>query len=272
MTNRLPDFSKDPLWQSLRKKMGADKTFIMPAIPIAEISIKEFEKLQTGSISIDNIIDHINSKDKTFDYKGQKVLLYIKQQRYRLHDFIKPTYKFHIAYCSTLEWMESENRFKSRYVVTQRIDGKFEVDIIDKSTGRYHFENKLYQLEICKNCLYVLKSKYPKDSLFHFGNFNIDSFIAKYNTRHIKKPLHTPRTLPRDEYGSGWKEISRNIRKRANYKCSECQKDFSKNKRLLHVHHRDGVKWNHQSNNLKVLCLNCHKKKPGHAYKLKKAG
>ena len=70
MTNRLPDFSKDPLWQSLRKKMGADKTFIMPAIPIAEISIKEFEKLQTGSISIDNIIDHINSKDKTFDYKN----------------------------------------------------------------------------------------------------------------------------------------------------------------------------------------------------------
>ena len=48
----------------------------MPTIPIAEISLKEFKRLQTGSISIDNILDHINPTDKTFDYKGQKVLLH----------------------------------------------------------------------------------------------------------------------------------------------------------------------------------------------------
>ena len=87
MTIRLPDFSKDPKWKRLRSKMGADKTYVMPEIPIPEISIKEFEKLQTGSISIENILDHINPKDNTFDYKGQKVLLYIKQQRYNMRHF-----------------------------------------------------------------------------------------------------------------------------------------------------------------------------------------
>ena len=96
--------------------------------------------------------------------------------------------------------MESENRFKSRYVVTQRIDGKFEVDIIDKSSGRYHFENKLYPLEICKNCLSVLQSKYPEETIFQYSNFDINTFIKNYNTRHTKRPIHTPQTMPRDEY------------------------------------------------------------------------
>tara|TARA_Y100001980_G_C14509272_1_gene284778 strand:- start:17 stop:835 length:819 start_codon:yes stop_codon:yes gene_type:complete len=272
MTKHLPDFSKDLTWKNLRKRMGADKTYIMPTIPIAEISLKEFKRLQTGSISIDNILDHINPEDKTFDYKGQKVLLYIKQQRYYLRDFIAPTYKFHIAYCSTLDWMESENRFKSRYVVTQRIDGKFEVDIIDKSSGRYHFENKLYPLEICKNCLSVLQSKYPEETIFQYSNFDINTFIKNYNTRHTKRPIHTPQTMPRDEYGLQWGKISKDVRKRAGYRCSKCQKDFSNNKQLLHVHHKDGVKWNHHTNNLKVLCFHCHKKEPGHSFQMRKAG
>tara|TARA_Y100000591_G_C21762587_1_gene660924 strand:- start:53 stop:871 length:819 start_codon:yes stop_codon:yes gene_type:complete len=272
MTIRLPDFSKDPKWKRLRSKMGADKTYVMPEIPIPEISIKEFEKLQTGSISIENILDHINPKDNTFDYKGQKVLLYIKQQRYNMRHFSVPTYKFHIAYCTTLDWMESENRFKSRYVVTQRIDGKFEVDIINKATGQYHYENKLFPLDICKNCLSLLQTKYPEDSIFQYSIFNIDGFIKKYNTQHIKRPIHTPQTMPRDEYGVEWNKLSKEIRERENFICSGCKNDFSKNKGSLHVHHMDGVKWNHNIKNLRVLCIDCHRKEPGHSFRLKKAG
>ena len=44
--------------------------------------------------------------------------------------------------------MEEERRFKSRYVVTQRTDGKFLIDIIDKISGKYHFEDKLYELDV----------------------------------------------------------------------------------------------------------------------------
>ena len=272
MNVRLPDFSNDHRWKKLREQMGADKTYIMPTIPISEITIKEFRKLQTGSISIDNILDHINPKDNTFDYKGQKVLLYIKQQRYFMRDFTIPTYKFHIAYCSTLDWMESENMFKSRYVVTQRVDGEFEIDIINKMTGHYHFENELFPLDICKNCLTLLKTKYPKDPIFNFSNFSIDSFIKTYNTRHVKRPIHTPQTMPRDEYGTDWKKISNTIRKRADFICSDCNTDFSNNRGFLHVHHIDGVKWNNNSQNLKVLCADCHEKQPGHLNRLRKTG
>ena len=78
--------------------------------------------------------------------------------------------------------------------------------------------------------------------------------------------------MPRDEYGLQWGKISKDIRKRAGYRCSKCQKDFSNNKQLLHVHHKDGVKWNHHTNNLKVLCFHCHKKEPGHSFQMRKAG
>ena len=44
----------------------------------------------------------------------------------------------------------------------------------------------------------------------------------------------------------------------------ECETSFINNKKDLHVHHIDGVKWNNNSNNLKVLCIDCHSKHPGH--------
>ena len=198
------------------------------------------------------------------------MILYIKQQKYDLADFIKPTYKFHIAYCSTLEWMERENRFKSRYVVTQRADGKFLIDIIERYSGIYHEENALYKLDICKNCLATLRKHYPTNSLFNFGNFNIDDFIKKYNTKHRKKPSYTPKTMPKNEYSNNWSKLSKQIRGKANYTCEKCKANMNKKRHLLHVHHKDGVKWNNALNNLAVLCAACHLKEPGHQAMYKK--
>lgn len=270
MTIKMPDFNTSLAWREIRSKMGAEKTFEMPPIEISEISLHEIQKLKTGSISIDNILDHINPIDNTFDYKGQKVLLYIKQQKYNLEEFIRPTYKFHISYCYTLDWMEKEKRFKSRYVVTQRLDGYFLIDIIQKNTGTYYEENKLYKLDICKNCLSTLKTSYPNDSMFNFKNFNIKDFIKRYNTKHIKKPSHTPRSIPKDQYSKNWSKISKNLREEANYICDNCKSDCKNNKHLLHVHHKDGVKWNNNLDNLEVLCATCHFKKPGHKNSYKK--
>ena len=77
--------------------MGATETILLPELDINGITLSEIKKLKNGSISIENIHDHINPIDGTFDYKGQKVILYIKQQRYNMRHFSDPTYKFHIA-------------------------------------------------------------------------------------------------------------------------------------------------------------------------------
>ena len=264
MTVRLPDFSSSKVWKALRNKMGADETYTMPKQDIGQISLEEIRKLQTSSITIDNIKDYINPLDSTFDYKGQKVILYIKQQKVIINEFISSKYKYHLAFCSTLSWMEDQNRFKSRYVVTQRVDGQFLVDIIDRSTMRYYYKDKLYDLDVCKNCLSHLSSNYPNDNLFNFNNYDLGVFLKKYNTQHVKKPSYTPSTIPKDDYTLDWNEISKRIREEHRYICSKCQINYSNEKYLLHVHHKDGVKWNNNSNNLEVLCYKCHRKEPGH--------
>ena len=76
MTKRLPDFNTSSIWTELREKMGATDTVELPALGIDQISFEEIHKLQTGSLDIENIKDHINPLDGTFDYKGQKVILY----------------------------------------------------------------------------------------------------------------------------------------------------------------------------------------------------
>ena len=266
MTKRLPDFNTSHVWTDLREKMGATDIVELPALGIDQISFEEIRKLQTSSLDIENIKDHINPLDGTFDYKGQKVILYIKQQYRRLRELERPRweYKYHLCYCDTLEQMELKGRFKSRYVVTQRVDGIFLVDIIAIETKTYYKENELCNLNVCKQCLRKLGSHYRTDRSFNYAIFDLNQFLVKYNTNHIKKPPHSPRTMPRQEYPKDWPVISKRMREQVNYICSECEISYIDRKEDLHVHHVDGVKWNNNSNNLKVLCVDCHSQYPGH--------
>ena len=263
---RLPDFNTSKAWQEIRQKMGAIETVKLPDLDINGITLSEIKILKSGSISIENIHDHINPLDGTFDFKGQKVILYIKQQYYDMREgFLKSSYKYHLAYCQTLNHMELNGRLKVRYVVTQRTDGKFLVDIIDKFSGTYGENDRLCEMDVCKNCLRKLSNIYPVEPIFNFEQFYLSQFIKKYNTKHIKKPLYTSRTLPKNEYSDNWAELSKSLRKKTNYCCTKCNKSYANDKGNLHVHHKDGQKWNNNLNNLQVLCIKCHSKEPGHA-------
>ena len=248
--------------------MGATSTVEMPALNIDQISLEEFKKLQTANLDIENIKDHIDPIDGTFNYKGQKVILYIKQQYRRLSEIENPRweYKYHLSFCKHLFKMETEGRFKSRYVVTQRIDGQFLVDIIAIETKKYVKENDLCAMNVCKFCLHYLSGHYPNEDLFDYSQFELSAFLKKYNTRHTVKPLHSPQTLPRNVYPNNWKSLSLRVRENAKYICNECGKDCKNQKNDLHVHHIDGMKWNNVQNNLKVLCSACHSNQPGHKH------
>jgi hypothetical protein len=272
MKKRLPNFNTSKLWNKIHEKMGVEEIIELPKIDIGAITYREIQALRTSSLDIENILDHINPIDDTFEYKGQKVFLYIKEQHYDIMRFDGIiTYKYHLAYCRTLYQMENAGRFKKRYVVTQRTDGKFVVDIIDRLTSSFHEENKLYRMNVCKNCLSKLADKYPHEVLFHYGTYDLQSFIEKYNTQHTKLPPHSPSSLPKNEYPDNWSSISNNRREGVEYVCEDCGKDFSNRKNNLHVHHIDGMKYNNSSNNLRVLCIHCHSEQPGHA-KLKYKG
>ena len=182
---RLPDFNTSKVWQDIRQRMGAVDTVRLPDLDINGITLTEMKKLKSGSISIENIHDHINPIDGTFDFKGQKVILYIKQQYYASReDFVGSSSKDHIAYCQTLNHMELNGRLKVRYVVTQRTDGKFLIDLIDKYSGAYSQSDRLCEMDVCKNCLSKLSKIYPADTIFNFNQFSLNQFIKKYNTQY----------------------------------------------------------------------------------------
>jgi len=61
-------------------------------------------------------------------------------------------------------------------------------------------------------------------------------------------------------YAPDWKRIARRIRKRDNYTCQICGKEFPKSSKLLHVHHIDGDKTHNDDSNLVTVCATCHPK------------
>ena len=93
-------------------------------------------------------------EDETLEYKGQKVLIYIRdqyvnvQRNYQSHrSKRKSSYKFHIANCRTLSDAFRSNR-KSRYVISNRTDGLFVVNLIDRSRNVV-VENESENLSKC---------------------------------------------------------------------------------------------------------------------------
>lgn len=64
------------------------------------------------------------------------------------------------------------------------------------------------------------------------------------------------------DYGENWKELSEACRRRDNYKCRRCGRDFSHNKLALHAHHIIPLSKGGRNclANLISLCEDCHSK------------
>jgi hypothetical protein len=203
-------------------------------------------------------------------YKGQHVLLYIKDTRQDRHTLLYDpdnSRRFHIAdKCKTLESMRADNRY-DRYVVTNRTDGLFLVDAEDL-LSRQHEEIEA-PLRPCKNCLkelaykqYGQKSAPEKATIWR--SFSIEKFFAEYSVHFRVKPKYTDQTFPSGGYSPDWVEISKARREAANWTCEKCNVDLHSKKNLLHVHHKNGVRSDNSRQNLEVLCAACHGDEPAH--------
>jgi hypothetical protein len=270
---KLPDFHNHQLFNELRQKMGAELVEIkMESTPWQKIDTDDLlGRLNSiEGILVENIRDIKIQEDGTFEYKGQKVLVYIRDQRYNPR-YGRGEYKFHIATCETINRFIQNNRL-DRYVVSTRTDGKFLVNIKNSVTNSFEEENVIMELKVCKYCLQKLNYNGYADASGSgrteiYNNFKLKEFFSQYSTRHTTTPTHTDTNAPDDLYPDDFEQISRKIREECDWTCQNCGiKVKPEHRNLMHIHHINGVKSDNKRTNLKCLCIKCHAEQPDHEH------
>ena len=104
------------------------------------ISREELKILSTRGIELTvEQLENCICEDGTFEWKGQKVLVYIKEQWLK-GNYSEPVYKYHISNCRTQIQMRNQGKI-NRYVISTRFDGGFEVTFRHPLTRKVTNEN-----------------------------------------------------------------------------------------------------------------------------------
>jgi hypothetical protein len=264
---RLPDFTADPDLIALRRSMGADVPgSFTPSYQPGNLTLTELEQLATDGkdVSIDDVVV---LEDSTLSYKERRVLIYIRD----ISQFQHWVPRFHIADCETLQQMKQRNAF-GRYVVATRDDGLFVVNMIGKGG---QVTRTTERLDVCQNCLNKLGfDGFSRDLVRHRRRLIVSEFTIRRFFEQFPKSLFSARpagaaeTAPVNNYPSDFEIISERLRTRRSWTCESCDRSFAllSDRKFLHVHHKDGIKYNSTDQNLRVLCLGCHANEPLHAH------
>lgn len=178
---KLIDFEKFPLFVELRKNMGitADEKIVLNIKTNIETIWNEIKK----GTEIDKELIKVHD-DETLGIKGseERIIVYIKEQYFYPNEKEKE-YKFHIAWCKTLESMY-EGKNYNRYVAVQKEEPEFLVDLINRETGEIT-KNVTKRMSVCKNCLTVLNYKgYARANFTKkkeiYENFSLKEFLDTY--------------------------------------------------------------------------------------------
>lgn len=255
------DFSA--LWSEVGKISKDPAEFVLDSYLQPRDTI-DFE-LEGGK---DVSLDDVDFDGPVASVQGRQVLLYIPDHGSSFEKAVdNPEWgkKFHVTFCKTLEEMKAKNRFE-RYTATNDLSGMFKI------TGTDYGRNKVagtVPLRVCKFCLMRLNYQNALSSVSLrqkiANSFNIAKFFETFSScfRYMPSGISSAEV---SGYTDDWKKVSNQIRRNVKFICQGCKVDLSNHKKLLHVHHCNGVKNDNSLKNLKALCADCHRKEPHHEH------
>lgn len=252
------------LWQSV-KNMGAEEVDFDINFNWENSDIKFDDELSRG---IEIAIEDLEQNQGLLSVRGRQVVLFIPDHGKSFENAVSDPGKgrrFHIADCKTLDDMRNKKRFE-RYKVTTDLSGLFPIYGTD---GFGQSAEADVALHACKNCLKKLNYKGADNSWTKCAELSASLDLAEFFSTYSSLFRNLPRQMQEKTkagYTDDWTSVSQQIRKQASYICEECGVDLSSAKRLLHVHHVNGVKSDNSPSNLKPLCADCHRKEPYHEH------
>jgi hypothetical protein len=263
---KLTDFYQSAAFNSLRRKMGASliKDIKLQAKKHESLSLEQIQALASEGLEV-YFSDCSENPDGTINFRGKRVIVYIRDKHMYRGDFKLP--KFHLSWCKTLRNQVAQNRYSQKYVVSTRDDGYFSLNIF-KNEGNREFSNRQARLKVCRQCLEGFgwegfRSSGMTENAKNLieSEFKISKFFEKYPRDLISViPNHNSDTAPLDDYTDDFPIIRERLLRLRGRSCESCSIVGVE----LHVHHKNGVKYDNSETNLEILCVPCHKAHHSH--------
>lgn len=194
----------------------------------------------------------------------------IKEGRFK-KDFIEELHRIHLYECQTIKTAKKEG-WKDKYKGEYKKNEKYNYTFIKDNKVIHKFQDQ--KLFICKNCTKMANKE--RGTTYSHNKFPVKDYLKKDDDKYSKffESLSPAGTSPTNIYNNNRSsKIKRNaVKEKANWGCMELEcpySDISYDKKYVHVHHKDMIKSNDSSENLKALCIYCHSQKPQH-HRLKK--
>lgn len=249
------------------RQMGAepvDFSIEQNMTPLAHIDVELERGVELPDLS------EVETEHGLLGYKGRQILLYIQDHGsyvVRTLEDGKRGNRFHVADCKKLKEMRARGRYE-RYVVTNRLDGEFYISGQDWGTRR-EIDGYTW-LQVCQFCMGQLNYKgAQRDQARRRAvaqAFDIEEFFTTYSSFFAHLPSRHAGDAEQEGYTEDWSQVAARFKADRAFRCESCNVDLTNEKRLLHVHHKNGVKSDNHRSNLMALCAACHRAQADHGH------